>query len=50
VLTQILGLSYAEAADVGRCPVGTVRSRVARARQDLIFALGASDEQHDASE
>lgn len=35
VLTQILGLSYAEAADVCRCPVGTIRSRVARARDDL---------------
>lgn len=35
VLTQILGLSYAEAADVCRCPLGTIRSRVARARDDL---------------
>ncbi|TDV44262.1 sigma-70 family RNA polymerase sigma factor [Actinophytocola oryzae] len=35
VLTQVLGLSYAEAAAVCRCPVGTVRSRVARARDDL---------------
>jgi RNA polymerase sigma-70 factor (ECF subfamily) len=39
VLTQSLGLSYAEAAEVCRCPVGTIRSRVARARQDLIAAL-----------
>jgi RNA polymerase sigma-70 factor, ECF subfamily len=35
VLTQVLGLSYAEAAAVCRCPVGTIRSRVARARDDL---------------
>jgi RNA polymerase sigma-70 factor (ECF subfamily) len=35
VLTQVLGLSYAEVAEVCRCPVGTVRSRVARARDDL---------------
>ncbi len=35
VLTQVLGLSYAEAADAAGCPVGTVRSRVARARRDL---------------
>ena len=35
VLTQVLGLSYAEAADVIGCPIGTVRSRVARARADL---------------
>ena len=40
VLTQVLGLSYAEAADVIDCPVGTVRSRVARARLDLIALLG----------
>jgi RNA polymerase sigma-70 factor, ECF subfamily len=38
VLTQVLGLSYAEAADVAGCPVGTIRSRVARARQDLVHA------------
>lgn len=38
-LTQILGLSYAEAADVCACPVGTIRSRVARAREDLAEAL-----------
>ena len=36
VLTQILGLSYAEAAEVCDCPVGTIRSRVARARDDLV--------------
>ncbi|MEY2463136.1 MAG: polymerase sigma-70 factor, subfamily, partial [Acidimicrobiaceae bacterium] len=36
VLTQIVGLSYAEAAEVCACPVGTVRSRVARARAELI--------------
>jgi RNA polymerase sigma-70 factor (ECF subfamily) len=39
VLTQLLGLSYAEAADVAGCPVGTIRSRVARARADLIGSL-----------
>jgi RNA polymerase sigma-70 factor, ECF subfamily len=36
VLTQTLGLSYAEAAGICRCPVGTIRSRVARARDELI--------------
>jgi RNA polymerase sigma-70 factor (ECF subfamily) len=40
VLTQIVGLSYAEAADVCSCPVGTIRSRVARARGDLVDGLG----------
>jgi len=38
VLTQVLGLSYAEAAGVCGCPVGTIRSRVARARDDLLRA------------
>ncbi|GEE00606.1 RNA polymerase sigma factor [Gordonia spumicola] len=44
VLTQILGLSYQEAADVLGCPIGTVRSRVARAREALVEAASASDE------
>ena len=35
VLTQLLGCSYAEAAAICGCPVGTIRSRVARAREDL---------------
>jgi RNA polymerase sigma-70 factor, ECF subfamily len=35
VLTQMLGCSYAEAATICGCPVGTIRSRVARAREDL---------------
>lgn len=39
VLTQVLGLGYAEAARVCHCPVGTIRSRVARARRDLVAAL-----------
>jgi RNA polymerase sigma-70 factor (ECF subfamily) len=37
-LTQLLGLSYEEAAQVCDCPVGTIRSRVSRARDDLIAA------------
>jgi RNA polymerase sigma-70 factor (ECF subfamily) len=40
VLTQLVGLSYAETAEVCNCPVGTVRSRVARARADLVEAFG----------
>ena len=39
LLTQIAGLSYVEAADVIGCPIGTVRSRVARARDDLITLM-----------
>jgi RNA polymerase sigma-70 factor (ECF subfamily) len=40
VLTQMLGLAYAEAAEVIGCPVGTIRSRVARARDALVAGLG----------
>lgn len=40
VLTQVLGLGYAEAAEVVGCPIGTIRSRVARAREDLVRAAG----------
>jgi len=40
VLTQELGLGYAEAAEVCGCPVGTIRSRVARARMDLLSQMG----------
>ena len=39
IATQVLGLSYAEAAEVCECPVGTIRSRVARAREDLVAAI-----------
>jgi RNA polymerase sigma-70 factor (ECF subfamily) len=41
VLTQLVGLSYAEAAEVCGCPVGTIRSRVARARADLVAAVSS---------
>ncbi len=43
VLTQVLGLSYGEAAEVCGCPLGTIRSRVARARDDLIAAARRDD-------
>lgn len=39
-LTAILGLSYAEAAQVCGCAIGTIRSRVFRARADLMASLG----------
>ena len=43
VLTQVSGLSYAEAARVCGCPIGTIRSRVARAREELIAGLRDDD-------
>jgi len=43
VLTQVVGCSYAEAAAVCGVPVGTIRSRVARARADLVEAVRAAD-------
>jgi RNA polymerase sigma-70 factor (ECF subfamily) len=39
LLTQLLGLPYDEAATVSGCPVGTVRSRVSRARRALVAQL-----------
>jgi RNA polymerase sigma-70 factor (ECF subfamily) len=43
VLTQLLGVPYADAAARTGCPVGTVRSRVARARADVHALLVAAD-------
>ena len=43
VLTQLLGLSYEEAAAVVGCPIGTIRSRVARARADLMAMVARAD-------
>lgn len=45
VLTQLLGLTYEEAAQVCGCPVGTIRSRVARARTKLITSLRTAESQ-----
>jgi len=36
ILTQVLGYTYEEAAKIAGVRVGTIRSRVARARKDLI--------------
>lgn len=43
-LTQLVGLPYAEVAAVTGVPIGTVRSRVARARDRLIAAVRAAEE------
>lgn len=44
VLTQVIGLTYEEAAEVCECPTGTIRSRVARARSDLLDLLTDAEE------
>lgn len=43
VLTQVVGCSYAEAAEACGVPIGTIRSRVARAREHLLETLRESD-------
>ncbi len=43
VLTQLIGLRYDEAAEVCGCALGTIRSRVARARADLLALVADAD-------
>lgn len=43
LLTQLLGLPYADAAAVCGCPVGTIRSRIARARDALLADVDRDD-------
>ena len=47
VLTQVVGLTYQEAADVIGIKIGTVRSRVFRARAQMVAAL-AGESKEDA--
>src|SRR5262252_3164896 len=42
VLTQITGCSYSEAAEICGVEIGTIRSRVARARQALVEFVRAA--------
>lgn len=57
VLTQVLGMTYAAAAEVAQVPIGTIGSRVARARAELVQSMTStadmpspwSDQSHPAS-
>ena len=42
VLTQIVGCAYDEAARICGVPIGTIRSRVARAREQLVEQVRAA--------
>ena len=44
VLVKIFGCSYSEAASVLQCPIGTVQSRVARARILLVTSLEVAED------
>lgn len=44
ILTQVLGYTYDEAAKIAGVRVGTIRSRIARARADLIAATGNAED------
>lgn len=43
VLTKLLGFPYADAAAICECPIGTIRSRVARARIALAETLAVTE-------
>lgn len=50
ILVGASGMSYEEAAAICQCPVGTVKSRVSRARQQLIQPLQTGHVRPDGGE
>ncbi len=50
LLVGASGFSYEEAADIAGCPIGTMKSRVARARADLARMLNGEAELLEVSE
>jgi RNA polymerase sigma-70 factor (ECF subfamily) len=50
ILVGAAGFSYEEAADICGCAVGTIKSRVNRARNRLADMLGAAEMREDGSE
>jgi RNA polymerase sigma-70 factor (ECF subfamily) len=44
VLTQVLGFPYDAAAEIIGVPIGTIRSRVARGRADLLALVATADD------
>ena len=47
VLRDLLGMDYAEIAEVLEVPIGTVRSRISRGRSAMASALGGNQEPGD---
>lgn len=47
LLVGASGFSYEEAADIAGCPIGTMKSRVARARADLARLLNSDIDELD---
>ncbi len=43
VMIGVLGISYEEAAEICGCAVGTIKSRLNRARNRMLHLLEASD-------